>query len=149
VITTLVPAGPLAGENEVSVGGLVTVKSVALGVSPEGVSTRIGPVAACAGTTAVAVVSLTKAQVAAASGSQPPASNVTPVIPVKPVPVIVTVSPGTPLVGENDVTVEAEAGSAVTSAPSMPSASARAVALIVILFLGFIGRFMDGSSSPP
>ena len=62
VIETFVPTGPLAGLNELTVGGLpppppVTVKLVALVPVPFGVVTAIGPVAAPLGTVALRLVS--------------------------------------------------------------------------------------------
>ena len=55
LITTLVPDGPLVGENDVIVGDPagVTVKSLALVTVPVAVMTEMGPVVAPAGTTAV------------------------------------------------------------------------------------------------
>ena len=52
LIVTLVPVGPLAGVKLVIVGGLVTVKLVALVAVPPGVVTLIVPVVALAGTVA-------------------------------------------------------------------------------------------------
>ena len=51
-IVTLVPAGPLAGVKLVIVGGLSTVKLLALVAVPPGVVTLTGPVVAPAGTVA-------------------------------------------------------------------------------------------------
>ena len=55
VMVTLVPEGPLVGENDVIVGDPagVTVKSFALVAVPVAVMTDIGPVEAPGGTTAV------------------------------------------------------------------------------------------------
>ena len=52
VIVTIVPTGPLVGENEVIAGGplVVTMKSVLLVAVPRGVVTVIGPVVAAFGT---------------------------------------------------------------------------------------------------
>src|SRR5262245_66524282 len=50
VIVTAVPTGPLAGANDVIVGGCVTVKSPELVALPAGVATPIFPVVAPAGT---------------------------------------------------------------------------------------------------
>src|SRR5205807_10070179 len=52
LIVTLVPAGPLLGAKLVIVGGLSTVKLLALLVVPPGVVTLIGPLEAPAGTVA-------------------------------------------------------------------------------------------------
>jgi hypothetical protein len=52
LIVTLVPASPLVGVKLVIVGGLSTVKFVALVAVPPGVMTLSGPVVAPAGTVA-------------------------------------------------------------------------------------------------
>ncbi len=52
LIVTLVPAGPRLGVKLVIVGGLTTVKLLALFVVPPGVVTLIGPLEAPAGTAA-------------------------------------------------------------------------------------------------
>ncbi len=52
LIVTLVPAGPLPGVKLVIVGGLSTVKLLALLALPPGVVTLIGPLEAPAGTVA-------------------------------------------------------------------------------------------------
>ena len=52
LIVTLVPAGPLLGAKLVIVGGLSTVKLLALLAVPPGVVTLIGPLEAPAGTVA-------------------------------------------------------------------------------------------------
>ena len=52
LMATLVPAGPFAGVKLVIVGGLITVKLLALVAAPLGVLTPIGPVVALAGTVA-------------------------------------------------------------------------------------------------
>ena len=52
LIVTLVPTGPLVGVKLVIVGGLTTVKLLALVAVPPGVVTLIGPVVAPAGTVA-------------------------------------------------------------------------------------------------
>ena len=52
LIVTLVPAGPLVGVKLVIVGGLSTVKLLALVAVPPGVVTLSGPVVAPAGTVA-------------------------------------------------------------------------------------------------
>jgi hypothetical protein len=52
LIVTLVPAGPVAGVNVVIVGGLSTVKLLALVAVPPGVVALSGPVVAPAGTVA-------------------------------------------------------------------------------------------------
>src|SRR5205807_793103 len=60
LIVTLVPVGPLLGAKLVIVGGLTTVKLLALLVVPPGVVTLIGPLEAPAGTVAwIAVAELT------------------------------------------------------------------------------------------
>jgi hypothetical protein len=115
VMVTVDPVGPLAGVKEVMVGAaaVATVKSAALAVSAPGVWTVIVPVAAPAGTTAVALVSLTNANVVAGVEGGP--LNVTPVMPVNPVPVIATEVPTTPHLGLKLVTAAADAGRAVSA----------------------------------
>src|SRR5207244_2226465 len=95
---------PLVGEKLVIVGGaavVVTVKLVPLVAVPPGVVTRIGPVVAPAGTSA---------RIEVAESTMKPALTVlkvTAVAPVKLVPVIVTIVPAGPLVGEKLVIVGA------------------------------------------
>lgn len=99
---TFVPTGPLVGLNDEIVGaGCVTVKAVALVAVPTGVVTTIVPVDAPLGTVAVNDVLETTVNVALV----PP--KVTFVVPVKPLPVIVTFVPTGPLVGLNDEIVGA------------------------------------------
>ena len=52
LIVTLAPAGPLVGVKLVIVGGLSTVKVLALVAAPPGVVTLTGPVVAPVGTVA-------------------------------------------------------------------------------------------------
>ena len=52
LIVTLVPTGPLVGVKPVIVGGLITVKLLALVAVPPGVLTLIVPVVALVGTVA-------------------------------------------------------------------------------------------------
>lgn len=96
-IVTFVPAVPLAGAKDEMVGaGGVTVNAVALVAVPPGVVTLIVPVDAPVGTVAVTEVSeptVNDAEVA---------PNVTLVVPVKPVPVMVTLAPTGPLAGVKD-----------------------------------------------
>jgi hypothetical protein len=105
LIDTLVPTGPLVGLNDVTVGGFppppVTVKLVELVPVPFPVVTAIGPVVAPPGTVALRFVLVFGVKLAATP------LNVTPVTPVKFVPVIDTLVPVGPLVGLNDVTVGA------------------------------------------
>ena len=104
VTETFVPTGPLVGVNEATVGGLpppppVTVKLDALAPVPFGVETPTGPVWAPVGTVAWSSVAESTLNVVAAT---PP--NVTPVAPVKLVPMTSTFVPTGPLVGVNEVT---------------------------------------------
>ena len=99
LMATLVPGAPLAGVKLVIRGA--TVKLVALVAVPPGVVTLIGPVVAFAGTAAVICVLLLTMNVAASP------LNLTAVAPVKEAPVIVTLVPGAPLAGENELTVGA------------------------------------------
>lgn len=116
VIVTEVPGGPLVGVNDVIVGpGGVTVKLELLVAVPSGLTTWMAPVSAAAGTTAVICVSETTVKLLALSPA-----NLTAVVPVKPVPVIVTVVPGGPEVGENEVIVGTAASAAgATTTPAI------------------------------
>jgi hypothetical protein len=99
VMSTIVPAGPLVGEKPVIVGGGMTVKLLLLLAVPPGVVTLIGPVVAPAGTVAwIAVAELTV---------KPAFTSLkrTAVAPPKFVPLIVTLVPAGPLVGEKPVMV--------------------------------------------
>src|SRR2546425_12836446 len=93
-MVTLVPTGPLAGVKPVIVGGLITVKLLALVAVPPAVVTLIVPVVAPAGTVAVIWVSEFTVYVAVVP------LNFTAVAPVNAVPVITTLAPTAPLVGE-------------------------------------------------
>jgi hypothetical protein len=110
VIVTFVPAGPPVGVNEEMVGAgggggtVVTVKFVVLVAVPPGVMTAMGPFGAPLGTFAVSEVSETTVNAVFV----PP--KVTFVVPVKPVPLIVTFVPTGPLVGLNDAIVGAGGG---------------------------------------
>jgi len=105
LIVTDVPTGPLVGENDEIVGAEleVTWKLVPLVAVPSGVVTWILPLLAPDGTVAVIWVEELAVNVAAV------APKLTPVVPVKLVPVIVTVVPTGPLVGENEEIVGAAA----------------------------------------
>jgi hypothetical protein len=110
LIVTVVPLGPLVGENDVIVGDPVgvTVKLPVLVAVPPGVVTLIRPDMAPDGTTAVICVGeLTVKLVALVF------LNFTSVAPVKFVPVMTTDVPTGPEVGTNDVIVGA-AGAPVT-----------------------------------
>ncbi len=99
LIVTVVPTRPLVGVKPVIVGGKRTVKLLALVAVPPGAVTLSGPVVAPVGTVAwidVAVVTVNVAEVPL---------NVTAVAPVKFVPLIVTLVPTSPLVGEKVVIV--------------------------------------------
>src|SRR5437660_685683 len=105
VTTTVVPTGPLAGEKLEIVGaGTVTVKLATLLAVPPGVVAAIGPVAAAEGAVAVIWVEELTAKVALAP------LNVTEVAPVRFVPVITTLVPAGPLLGEKPAIV----GAAIT-----------------------------------
>jgi hypothetical protein len=106
VIVTTVPAGPLAGVKLATTGSVEeTVKFVALSPNPAGVVTRTLPVTAPAGTVAVICVAEFTVMVIAAA---PP--KLTPVAPVKFVPVIVTTAPAGPLAGVKLATTGSNAG---------------------------------------
>jgi hypothetical protein len=114
LIVTEVPTGPDIGENDEIVGlAVVTVNLWALVAVPPGVVTEILPVVAPEGTTAVIFVAeLTVNDVALTP------LNFTDVVvnpvPLKFVPLIVTVVPTGPLVGENEEIVGAGAVVEVT-----------------------------------
>ena len=93
LIVTLVAAGPLAGVKLPIVGGLTTVKLSVLVTVPLGVVTLSGPVVASAGTVAWIAVSEPTVKLALTE------LNVTAVVPVKFVPLIVTLVPTGPLPG--------------------------------------------------
>lgn len=97
LIVTLLPSNPLVGENEVMLGGTITVKLVELVAVPPGVVTLIGPVVAPFGTEVVIWVSEFTVNCADVP------LKATAVAPVKCDPVMVTAVPTTPLAGENDV----------------------------------------------
>ena len=99
VIVTLVPTGPLVGAKLAMVGGFVTVKLLLLVAVPSGVVTLRGPVVAPAGTVAEICVDELTVKVALVP------LNLTDVAPVKFVPLIVTLVPTGPLVGEKLVMV--------------------------------------------
>jgi hypothetical protein len=103
LMLTLVPGGPLVGVNEVMVGigPLATMKFVELVPVPLGELTRIGPLTAAGGTTAVSKAAEETVKVA---GTPP---NWTLVALPKLPPLTVTLVPGPPLVGKNEVTTGA------------------------------------------
>ena len=84
-IVTLVPAGPLAGVNEVSFGSTLNVPALCPGPAP--VTTVSFPVEASAGSTTVILVAVTVAGIA----TTPLKSTL--VAPPKALPLIVTVAP--------------------------------------------------------
>jgi hypothetical protein len=110
LIVTLAPTGPLVGEKLVIVGGAgTTVNALALVALPPGVVTLSVPVVAPAGTVAWMAVSEVTEKFAPRTGSREGSWSsplkVTPVAPVKFVPLIVTLAPTGPLVGEKLVIV--------------------------------------------
>jgi hypothetical protein len=119
LIVTLVPTGPLLGVKLVTVGGLETVKLLALLAVPAEVVTLIGPVIAPAGTVAVIAVAEFTVKLALVP------LNITAVAPVKFVPLIVTLVPTAPLLGVKLVTVGGLETVTVTGLDvhSMPSES--------------------------
>src|SRR5206468_562465 len=94
VIVTLVPTGPLVGEKLVIVGALTTVNELELVAVPPGAVTLRGPEVAPAGTVAWIAVAEVTVKLALVP------LNATAVAPVKLVPLIVTLVPTGPLVGE-------------------------------------------------
>jgi hypothetical protein len=102
LIVTVVPTGPLVGEKPVMVGALaVTVKLLLLVAVPPGVLTLSGPDVAPLGTVAVIEVDEFTEKLALVPLKR------TAVAPVKFVPLIVTVVPTAPLVGEKPLIVGA------------------------------------------
>ena len=109
VIVTLVVTGPLAGVKLVIVGGLaVTVKLLALVAVPPGVVTLIWPLVAPLGTVAAIEVAEFTVKLTAFAPL-----NVTAVVPMKAVPLIVTMVPTGPFGGVKLVIVGAGAGAAL------------------------------------
>src|SRR3989441_3173369 len=94
LIVTVVPTPPLVGEKLVIVGGGMTVKLPALLAVPPAVVTLIGPLVAPLGTVAAIDVAEFTVKLALVP------LKATTVAPVKFVPLIVTVAPTPPLVGE-------------------------------------------------
>src|SRR2546427_10803030 len=94
LIVTVVPTGPLVGEKLAITGALATVYEPALVAVPAGVVTVSGPLLAPAGTVAWIAVSEITVKLAVTP------LNATVVVPVKLVPLIVTLVPTGPLVGE-------------------------------------------------
>jgi hypothetical protein len=101
VIVTIAPTLPLVGANAVIVGGAwaPALKIPALTAVPPEVVTLIGPLVAPTGTVAVIDVDEFTVKLAAVP------LNLTAVAPVKFVPAMATLSPGTPLRGEKPATV--------------------------------------------
>jgi hypothetical protein len=102
VIVTVVPTGPLPGEKDVTTGtGGTTVNWVPLGVLPPGVVTvMVSPPKAVPAAT-IAVTDVSEITVTLMAAVEP---KVMAEVPVRPLPVIVTVVPTGPLPGEKDVT---------------------------------------------
>lgn len=98
VIVTRVPTGPVSGVSAV-IAGTMTLKLEALFPVPPGFVTEIRLLVAPAGTAVVICVSESIEKVV--TGVEP---KLTLVAPVKFDPVMVTVAPTSPDVGENDVT---------------------------------------------
>jgi hypothetical protein len=115
LIATDVPTGPLVGVKLLIVGGIRTLKAVALVAVPPGVLTAMAPVVAPAGTVAVICVALALKAVAFTP------LNATTVAADRLLPLIVTDVPTRPLTGEKPV-IEG-AGPVVT---------ANAVALVAV-----------------
>jgi hypothetical protein len=95
VMVTVVPAGPEVGVNEVTVGVRVTVKSAGLVPVPLEVVTVTRPVVAPVGT--VAVICVGELTV---NGALVPLKR-TVIVPLKPVPLMITADPTGPFVGVN------------------------------------------------
>ena len=132
VITTDVPVLTLVGVNDV-IAGLATtgrVNGVAQVAFPMGVVTEILPLAgAVAGTVAVIWVSESTWNAATA------VPNLTPVVPVNPLPVITTDAPAPPDPGVKDVIVSAAPNTTdvLTTIVATTSAMTRATLLVILL----------------
>ena len=110
VIVTVQPAAPLAGVNELMCG--VMVKLAAEAAEPKELVSVIGPLVAPLGTLALNCVSEMAHIVVAGVPLK-----LTPVVPVKFVPVSVTVQPADPLAGEKLLIVGTPAESTVNGVP--------------------------------
>ena len=98
-MVTMVPSGPVVGEKEVMMGGAVMEKLVALTPVPSGVVTLMGPEEAPLGTVAEIWVSETKVEEVGVP------LKATAELTVKLLPVIVTLVPSGPVVGEKEATM--------------------------------------------
>ncbi len=97
VMVTTVPTGPLVGVKEVITGTTVTTKLDELVAVPAGLVTWIAPDCAPVGTVAVICVLEFTVKLAAVP------AKVTAVVPVKLLPVMVTLAPTGPFVGVKEV----------------------------------------------
>ena len=113
MIVTAAPIEPLVGAKPVILG--FTVKVAALVALPAELVTAIGPLDAPAGTTTVSWVFETPLKLVLAAPLKRTA-----VVPVKLVPVRVTVVPTTPLVGEKELIAGAAVESTVKLATLVP-----------------------------
>jgi hypothetical protein len=120
-IVTVVPALPEEGVKEETVG--ITPKVVGLAALPAGVATVMLPVSAPEGTVAVMVESETALNVAAVL------LKLTPVVPVKALPLMVTEDPTVAEAGETPVMLGA--GSDVTVNEAVLLAVPRAVVTLI------------------
>jgi hypothetical protein len=125
LIVTIVPAGPLSGENDVISGVPGTVNFVALVAVPAGVVRLMSPVVVPIATFAVICVEFTTVNVDAGV-----ALNRTADAPEKFAPSIVTTVPTAPLVGENEVMAGVPAG------PITKSVELVAVPTVVVTVMG-------------
>ena len=110
VIVTVVPIVPPAGANELMCG--LMVKLAADAAEPKELVSVMGPLVAPLGTLALNCVSEMAHIVVAGVPLK-----LTPVVPVKFVPIRVTVQPGDPLAGENELIVGAPPDSTVNGLP--------------------------------
>src|SRR5438094_7517787 len=108
--------GSRGGLKRAIVGGLTTVNELALVAVPPGVVTLSGPVVAPAGTVAWIAVAEVTVKVALTP------LNVTEVAPLSFVPLIVTLVPTGPLVGEKLVIVGGLTSGADPAVPAAPPA---------------------------
>ena len=125
VMVTCAPTRPEVGENELILGGKVTMKSSALVTSPPGAVALIFPVVAPAGT-------LARICVLESTIKDAPATllNVTCVVPKKLFPVMVTWVPAGPLVGVKEEMVGGS-GSVTVKSSALATSPPGAVTLIL------------------
>jgi hypothetical protein len=130
VIVTVVPTGPVGGDNDAIVGGVVTVNVTPLLATPPTVTVTL-PVVAALGTAAATLVA-DHDVVAAVTPLN--FTELVPFVAPKFVPVIVTVVPVGPLVGDSDAIVAV--GTTVNDTPLLATPPTVTVTVPVVAPLG-------------